>query len=69
MKRGRGSDTEDLEDVEVARIVHRTAQAVLVQTDDGEEVWLPLSKVEIDESGPHPVVSMPEWLAIDKGLV
>lgn len=47
-------------------VVRRTADAVL--WDDGSiEVWLPLSQIEVnEESG---TVSMPEWLAIEKGLV
>lgn len=47
-------------------VVRRTADAVL--WDDGSiEVWLPLSQIEVnEESG---TVVMPEWLAIEKGLV
>jgi hypothetical protein len=56
---------------------HRTKAAILV-SDDGEEksaVWLPLSQIEV---APVPgvgmakslvLVTLPEWLATDKGLV
>ncbi len=55
---------------------HRTAAAVLV-SDDGEEksaVWLPLSQVEIEAKPGRPggrevLVTLPQWLATDKGLV
>lgn len=55
---------------------HRTAAAVLV-SDDGEEasaVWLPLSQVEIEAKPSRPggrevIVTLPAWLAENKGLV
>ena len=52
----------------------RTEKAVLV-SDDGEKdgaVWLPLSQIEIE---PHAtmqrvyVLTLPRWLAEEKGLV
>lgn len=62
----------DLVDIEV-RLHHKSAKAILV-SDDGDEanaVWLPLSQIEIDDQGKNGVVTVtvPEWLAIDKGLV
>lgn len=53
---------------------HRTEKAVLVSTsgDRDEAVWFPLSAVEIE---PHQnmrrvfVISLPEPLAIEKGLI
>jgi hypothetical protein len=55
---------------------HRTAAAVLV-SDDGEAksaVWLPLSQVEITPTpsrsgGSEVTVTVPEWLATERGLV
>jgi len=55
---------------------HRTAAAVLV-SDDGDEsraVWLPLSQVEIEAKpakvgGNEVIVTMPQWLCEQKGLV
>lgn len=55
---------------------HRTGAAVLV-SDTGEEkdaVWLPLSQVEIEPKPGKPggrevMVTLPQWLATDKGLV
>lgn len=46
-------------------ILHETDKAILVETDFGEEVWLPLSQINLcgDE------VEIPEWLAEDKGLI
>lgn len=38
-----------------------------VQFYDGERtVWLPRSQIEIGDNG---TVAMPEWLAMDKGLI
>ncbi len=55
---------------------HRTAAAVLV-SDTGEEahgVWLPLSQVEIEAKPGRPggneiMVTLPEWLAQQRGLI
>lgn len=50
-----------------------TAFAVLV-SDDGENdnaVWLPKSQIEIDMAEDRGIatVTLPEWLAKDKGLI
>lgn len=50
----------------------RTEKAVLFHTGDKEQaVWLPLSQVEVDETGSPGIatVTLPEWLATDKGLI
>lgn len=53
--------------------LHRvTAKAVLVSNDGDRDhaVWLPLSQCEIErETGGIVIVTCPEWLATDKGLV
>jgi hypothetical protein len=59
--------------VDVTMQVHaRTAKAIRV-SDDGDDkraVWLPLSQCEVEEkSAGIVIVTLPEWLAIDKGLV
>ncbi len=69
MKRGRGSDTAELVDIEVVEIRARTDAAILVVITDDDEVWLPLSQIEIDDDGSCPVITMPYWLAETKGLV
>ena len=56
-------------DVEVT---HRTQKAVLVHTGNKEEsVWLPLSQIEISDSGFPGIetITMPEWLAVEKGFL
>jgi hypothetical protein len=56
-------------DVEVTA---RTEKAVLVHTGIKEKaVWLPLSQIEIEDSAIAGIetVSLPEWLALDKGLI
>jgi hypothetical protein len=60
----------DLVDVFVA-IHHRTEKAVLVSLDGerSKAVWLPLSQIEIEERERDSIVTMPERLAIEKGLV
>lgn len=38
-----------------------------VQFFDGDKsVWLPRSQIEINDDG---TITMPEWLALDKGLI
>lgn len=48
-------------------IKNSTERAVMVENMKGENVWLPLSMVEIDI--PQGLVELPEWLAIEKGLI
>lgn len=52
-------------------LAHRTQRAVLVKdAEDSAGVWLPLSQVEVEgEPGQVATVTLPEWLAIEKGLV
>jgi len=56
---------------------YETDNAILFWTDNNSKesaVWLPLSQIEISDaqilgkSGPV-TVSLPEWLAVEKGLV
>ena len=50
----------------------RTEKAVLFHTGDkSEAAWLPLSQIEISATGIAGLVavSLPEWLATDKGLI
>lgn len=66
-----GTGRSDLVDLTM-RLHHETAKAVLV-SDDGDKahaVWLPLSQVEIEHKPKGiVVVTLPEWMATDKGLV
>lgn len=50
---------------------HETDLAILV-SDGGEPVWLPKSQVEVEPAAsPSGLVSvtLPEWLAEEKGLI
>jgi hypothetical protein len=40
-------------------------KAWLVETEDGQEAWVPKSQAELDDD----VLTLPEWLAIEKGLI
>lgn len=60
-------------DIELTlKLHHETALAIRV-SDDGEDknaVWLPLSKIEIERKPKDIViVTVPEWLAMEKGLL
>jgi hypothetical protein len=50
----------------------RTDKAVLFHTGNKEEAaWLPLSQIEVEETGVGGIVTvtLPEWLALNKGLI
>ena len=59
-------------DLEVI-FIHATEKAVLVKAEeDSDEIWLPLSQVEIDgfeQRGEVVTISLPQPLAEEKGLV
>lgn len=61
----------DLEDLHVS-LHHETEKAVLVSLygEKDKAVWLPKSQIEIEYDKPgFAIVTVPEWLLIDKGLV
>jgi len=58
----------DLVDIDV-EILHETDRA-LKATDGSREVWLPKSQLHNWEPGSQcQTITLPEWLAQDKGLV
>jgi hypothetical protein len=66
----------DLVDFDV-HLHARTEKAVLI-SQDGEEdnaVWIPLSQCQIEKAHPNKpfenlwFLTLPEWLALDKGLI
>lgn len=74
MRRGIGSDDTgpDLVEVDMASIVRNYAgdAAILFKSEGGKDVWLPRSQIEFERKRSGEVtVTMPEWLAIEKGLV
>ncbi len=61
----------DLVDLTMQR--HAETEKAILVSDDGERdhaVWLPKSRIEIEKKDRAVVVvTLPEWLAIEKGLV
>ena len=62
------------EPVEIDAYLHKqTPDAYLISLDEDEDeaVWVPKSLAKIVEDGDDDVYvfSMPEWLALDKGLI
>lgn len=55
----------DLVDIDVD-LVRQTENAFLVKDDKDKEHWLPKSQVEHNGGTSF---TMPEWLAVDRGLV
>lgn len=60
----------DVIDIEVI-LVHETDKAVLVMADeDSDAVWLAKVHIEVDgDIGTYGEVTLPTWLAEQKGLV
>jgi hypothetical protein len=61
-----GRDTEPV-DVYFEWLIRESDDAWLVETADGQEVWLSKSECEMDEAAN--MVTVPEWLAFKKGLI
>lgn len=59
----------DLLDLELI-VVRETAKAIFVKdTELSDGVWLPKSQLQVDAGATGvTLVSMPQWLAIEKGL-
>ena len=59
--------------IDITVHVHaKTSKAILVSEDGDSDdaVWIPLSQVEVEPiKGPIHELTIPEWLAIEKGLV
>lgn len=54
------------------RVRKETRTALLVQLDDGRQVWVPKSQLdeasEVWAEGDEGTLVIPEWLAIDRGI-
>ena len=48
-----------------ARLIHETEKAWLLSTDGDNKVWIPKSAAEFEDG----VLTMPEPLALEKGLI
>ena len=62
------SDVIDLD----VQVLHQTEKAALVTLDVPENgLWLPLSQIELSETGIAGImtVTLPEWLAQERGLI
>jgi len=57
----------DLTDIDV-HVTVETDAAVRV-SDGTREVWLPKSQIEISNEGRRTIVTLPKWLAQEKGLL
>lgn len=58
--------------VDLTMQLHAETDKAILVSDDGDKakaVWLPKSQIEFEQKGPIVEVTMPSWLATDKGLV
>lgn len=54
--------------VDLEMVIHVKTERAVLASDTGDKedaVWLPLSQIEIDGE----TITMPEWLAEEKGLI
>lgn len=58
--------SNEIVEIPYDEIVHETTMAWLI-TIDGDEVWIPMSICKLNEQNRE--IEMPEWLAIEKGLI
>jgi len=63
----------EVEKIEVAVTFKRITDRAVLVNDGDKDVWLPLSQVEYDfcdtEPGEAIEITVPEWIAKDKGLI
>lgn len=61
----------DLVDVTMQLHLETERSALVSDTGDrGKAIWIPLSQCEIEKrKGGLVVVTMPEWMALEKGLI
>ena len=55
----------DLVDI-ACELRHETDKAFLIDAGDGKKIWVPKSMCEFADDG---ILTLPEWLAKDKGLL
>ena len=60
------NDNDKKATVDYDSLVYNTPRTVGIEID-GEKYWLPKSEVELNEHDNQ--VTMPEWLAKDRGLI
>jgi hypothetical protein len=48
---------------------YQTERAYLLDFGEEESMWLPKSQVEYHKEGNNEIVTMPEWLAKERGLI
>lgn len=62
--------TRNTEQIEITVEILRESERAIFVTDGDVKEWLPKSQLEYEgDVGQTVVVSMPEWLATDKGLI
>lgn len=59
--------------IDVSVQVHHITERAILVSDDGDRdkaIWLPLSQIEVeDQEKSIAMITLPEWLALDKGLI
>jgi len=61
----------DRKTVEIFVEIKRRAQKAVLVSDGAVEVWLPLSLIDIEPGNKYnqATITLPEWLAKEKGLI
>lgn len=63
--------TADRKTVEIFVEIKRRAQKAVLVSDGAVEVWLPLSLIDIEPGNKYnqATITLPEWLAKEKGVI
>jgi hypothetical protein len=63
--------TADRKTVEIFVEIKRRAQKAVLVSDGAVEVWLPLSLIDIEPGNKYnqATITLPEWLAKEKGMI
>jgi len=69
-------------EVDIKEVVHHTDKALLVRQEDGTEAWVPIAFIQefkgmmleeieiiLQDEDALEIITIPEWLAVQKGLV
>ncbi len=51
------------------RFLRETENAVLIEVEDGEQMWIPLSQVESMRKAADGHIVLSQWIANQKGLI
>ena len=55
----------DTVEIEIEQVIRETDRGTLIETDEGDQLWLPSGELEFDGM----TMTLPRWLAKKEGLI